>query len=175
MVVRFAPMTDDGRFHPSWGLRFSKRALGLALALATSLASGCGTTTGFEVIHAVPSYVLTVDDLVARVHRSPRELGVRTEGVQVVGVLVRKGLPCDVASFGAVARPEACTGPENANVFSSSRDPGAGASMSVLLYGADANVVEGEVYVLAGSVEVAPSMPDRWALRAQVLARVAPP
>ncbi|NUP10949.1 MAG: hypothetical protein HOW73_33300 [Polyangiaceae bacterium] len=69
--------------------------------------SGCASSGAaqIETIHTVPPFVLTVDDLVARVRRSSRDLAVSTEGLYVVGVLVKRGQPCDLITPQPVVAP----------------------------------------------------------------------
>ncbi len=136
----------------------------MTLALAASSGCGGGHSADLEVIRSVPPYVLTVDDLVARTQRAPRELLVETQGLRVTGTLSR--LPSGCAP-GVVT----CPGPNGKFVFKSS-DPGSSTSMFVLL-GADPPLVEGEQYVLLGEVGLAEDVPSRWVLRALVLAKVA--
>jgi len=139
------------------------------LGVALGLGAGCSSPAArldLEVIHRVPVHVLTVDDLIERVRRSPSELGVQTGGVRVVGVLSRRAMPCDPAY------PTSCAqGIEGKHRFRASHDPAA-AQVSVVLSGLQFELVEGETYVLEGTVDVALDVPERWILRAEVLAAV---
>lgn len=151
---------------PNAGRRCSRP---LALALFALISLGCGSPgVEVETVRAVPTYVLTVGDLVQRVRRAPIELGVRTQGVQVVGVLLKLGRPCDVRLNLA-----GCSAVDSVSVFADVRDGVVDrrTRMSVMITSPEP-LEEGGRYVLDGSVEVATDLPERWVLRAQVLARV---
>lgn len=132
--------------------------------------SGCSTTGGgYEVIHRVPPFVITVHELRERVARTHHELGVHTSGVTIVGVLVRRALPCDPATARPGVKP-CIPGKGDKYLFADPAAPTRPALSAVLVDGA--NLVEGQTYVLEGSVEVMPEVPERWGLRGQVLALV---
>lgn len=132
-------------------------------------ALGCAAQTSpdLEVITGVPGYVLTVQDLVDRVARSPRELGVQTRGVKVQGVLERRGALC------AAPSKRGATDPSCGAIRAERHRFGDGQGGSIPLVLEDGvPVIEGRRYVLDGAVEVAPDEPERWLFRARVLAEV---
>ncbi len=143
------------------------RLRGSLVALALML-SACGTSSAGEIetIGRVPEWVLTVDDLSERVRRSPQEVGVETGGLRVVGVLTQLPAACDSRN------PAACgLGAATRYRFRSSWEQGA-PEMSVVVSNLEAPLEVGQTYVLYGTVNVAPEVPERWELRAVVLARV---
>lgn len=152
-------------------LSLSVPAGALSLALLALSCSGCASSGGeLETIRAVPPYVLTVGDLVQRVRRAPDELGVRTQGVQVVGVLLKQGRPCDVRLAPGLA---GCSVAETASIFADASGGTVDRRARVFVVLSSAQPLEeGSRYVLDGSVEIATDLPERWVLRAQVLARV---
>lgn len=129
---------------------------------------GCGRSSvgEIETISRVPVWVLTVDDLNERVRRSPQEVGVETAGQRVVGVLTQTPVACDTR-FPVTCKPGAATRYR----FRSSWEPGS-REMSAVLSNLDGPLEIGQTYVLYGTVNVAPDVPERWELRAVVLARV---
>lgn len=160
---------------------------GFLVMVAGAGCASAGGASDIETVSRVPTYVLTVDDLVQRVRRSQADPLVQTQGIRVVGTLVKRGQGCDLDASPQqqpIARastnppqaqqpkatPFECKAADAAFIFA---DPdGSGRGMAVLLSDADASIVEGERYVLGGSVEVAPDIPQRWVLRGTVLARV---
>ncbi|MFO0551679.1 MAG: hypothetical protein U0271_25055 [Polyangiaceae bacterium] len=143
----------------------------LLLCVGT-VGSGCSTKSGgYEVIHHVPPFVITVYELRERVARTQHELGVHTSGVTVVGVLVRRALPCDPGAAAPGVKP--CTlGKGDKFLFADPASPTRPALSAVLVDGG--GLVEGQTYVIQGNVEVMPEVPERWGVRGQVLALVAP-
>lgn len=137
------------------------------LLLSLAMLSCGGSATGeIETISRVPVWVLTVDDLSERVRRSPQEVGVETGGLRVVGVLGQLPSQCDPRN------PASCgLGATTRYRFRSSWEPGA-REISVVLSNLEAPLELGQTYVLYGTVNVAPDVPERWELRAVVLARV---
>jgi len=143
-----------------------------ALPVILVLAAGCGPDRvlargELETIGRLPEYVLTIGDLAARVKRARSDVGVRIEGVQVVGVLVRRAKPCDIRG-----QYTCDLGAEGKYLFVEERTDPDAPTMSVLLMHSPELLSEGERYVLDGSVELAPDAPQRWQFRGQVLARV---
>lgn len=140
----------------------------ISLALLALLAVACGGSSfgEIETISRVPVWVLTVDDLNERVRRSPQEVGVETAGQRVVGVLVQLPLACD-SRFPATCKPGVATRYR----FRSTWEPGS-REMSVVVSNLEAPLEIGQTYVLYGTVNVAPEVPERWEMRAVVLARV---
>lgn len=132
---------------------------------------GCGASgPELETIRVVPPYVLTLGELVQRVRRAPDELGVRTQGVQVVGVLLKRGRPCDL---GASPQLSGCSVSQAVSLFADvTEGQEQPRSRVAVMITSDEPLEEGRRYVLDGSVEIAQELPDRWLLRAQVLARV---
>lgn len=148
----------------------SSRARVVTLLLASALAaSSCAAQTSpdLEVISRVPGFVLTVEDLRARIQRAPRELGVQTAGVRVHGILTLRGELCSPAPGARVADPRCGADRKKRHRFG---DPG-GAEISLVLVDG-VPVVEGRHYVLDGEVELAPDEPERWLFRGRVLAEV---
>jgi hypothetical protein len=117
---------------------------------------------GVERIGRTPAWVLTVEDLRARVARVGHELGVATERVTVVGTLV--------------AAPE--PHPARAVRAPSARWWFADASRTrqrVAVEGLDGlELVVGRTYVVEGSVVPANDLPQRWKLVGVVSAVVEP-
>jgi hypothetical protein len=124
----------------------------VAVGLVALAGIRCGSGgPELEVIPRVPSYVLTPDDLRGRVGRVGSELGVATEGVLVHGRFTRV---CEAgAAPGCVAELELEGGRPIGVVVS---EP----------------VERGRHYVLRGAVVAEPRVPDRWILRADVVAVV---
>ena len=154
----------------SGGNSRSARRVVMTLGVLASCASEPG---GFETIRSVPAFVITVDELAGRVGRASQDPLARTHNVQVVGVLLEKGTPCDLTGPPGQWRPPGSPGPvcppTAAHMFG---DPESTRTrIYVLLPKADGLEV-GQRYVLSGSVESAPDLPARWALRGDVLARV---
>lgn len=137
------------------------------LLLLTTVMFACGSSAHeIETISRVPVWVLTVDDLSDRVRRSPQEVGVETAGQRVVGVLSQLPATCD-SHF-----PEKCgMGAPSRYRFRGSWDP-TSREISVVVSNLEAPLEIGQTYVLYGTVNVAPEVPERWELRAVVLARV---
>lgn len=149
--------------------RLGRGSLVLGCSLIVLGAVGCAAQTSpdLEVVAHVPGYVLTVQDLVDRVARSPRELGVQTRGVKIQGQLERRGVLC-----AAPAKPGA-TDPRCGAVRAERHRFGDGQGRSIPLVLEDGvPVIEGRRYVLDGAVEVAPDEPERWLFRGRVLAEV---
>ncbi len=117
---------------------------------------------GVERIGRTPAWVLTVEDLRARVARVGHELGVATERVTVVGTLV--------------ATPEAQ--PASDVRGKSARWWFADASRTrqrVAVEGLEGvELVVGRTYVVEGSVVPANDLPQRWKLVGVVSAVVEP-
>jgi hypothetical protein len=83
-----------------------------------------------------------------------------------VGVLTQLPAPCDPRN------PAACgLGATTRYRFRGSWEPGA-REISVVVSNLEAPLEIGQTYVLYGTVNVAPEVPERWELRAVVLARV---
>ena len=90
---------------------------------------------------------------------------IRSQG-RVVGVLTQLPAACDSRN------PAACgLGAATRYRFRSSWEQGA-PEMSVVVSNLEAPLEVGQTYVLYGTVNVAPEVPERWELRAVVLARV---
>ncbi len=138
-----------------------RRVASLLLAWA---AAACGGSNELEIIHAVPEHVISVDELAFRVERSYYEPATQLEGLRVVGIVVRRPRFCDPEK-GAWTCPK---GVEARFLFA---DPG-GQPVAVEILGEGDKLEEGKRYVLWGSAEMAPDVPQRWVLRAKVLARV---
>jgi hypothetical protein len=121
--------------------------------LGVVLLAGCGGgPPEIEEIPRVPAYVLTPDDLRGRVGRLRSEIGVATEGVLVHGRFTRvcgESEPSCVAEFTLGGKPIPVVVVEP--------------------------VQEGRHYVLRGAVVAEAKVPDRWVLRANVLAVVRDP
>jgi hypothetical protein len=139
------------------------------------VAVGCNGGSEIEVIHAVPEFVLTVGEVSQRVQRAPYELGTELSNVRIVGVVVRAPEPCNPERG-----PWAC--PKGADALYWFADgapsteggwlePGGPVIAVEILGGAD-DVQPGRRYVLWGSAEMAPAVPQRWVFRAKVLAEV---
>jgi hypothetical protein len=131
--------------HTSW-------AAVLALGLT---APACGSSRAeLERLERAPGWVLTVDDLRARVTRLGREIGVATERVHVVATL--RESPEDgtdsrrVARFGDVE----------------------GSSVVEVELVEPVALEVGRVYVLEGAVVSSPASPGRWMLLAAPVAIV---
>lgn len=125
----------------------------------------CGGSAELEVIHGVPEHVLSVDELAFRVQRSYYEPTLDLQGLRVVGVVVQRPRFCDPEK-GAWTCPK---GLEARFLFA---DPGGSESVAVEILGEGDKVEVGKRYVLWGGAEMAPDVPQRWVLRAKVLARV---
>ena len=138
-------------------------------ALTTFLLA-CGAASDLEVIHAVPEHVITVDELAGRVQRSVFEPGLTLSGLRVVGVVVKRPQQCDPEKG-----PWTC--PKGVDARFLLADPG-GEPIAMEVLGEGDKLEEGKQYVFWGAAELAPDVPQRWVLRAKVLARVeaaAPP
>jgi len=117
---------------------------------------------GIERIGRTPAWVLTVDDLRARVARVGHELGVATERVTVVGTLV--ALPSERAEAHLRAKP--------ARWWFADANRG---RQRVAVEGLEGvELVVGGTYVLEGSVVPANDLPQRWKLVGVVSAVVEP-
>ncbi len=130
--------------------------VGVALALGPSACAGRAAGE-FEVIPRVPTYVLHIEDVAARVRRAPQELGTQLGGVRVSGVLVRRGPPCDAAPGGRC---------RVRHVFA---DPG-GTEMQAELSDDPGALEVGRTYVLLGNVEATNDASERWVFKGAVLA-----
>jgi hypothetical protein len=135
----------------------------VACLLSVWLAAACGGSSDLEVIHAVPEHVISVEELASRVQRSYYE-PTQLDGLRVVGIVVKRPRFCDPEK-GAWTCPK---GIDARFLFS---DPG-GEPVAVEVLGEGDKLEEGKRYVLWGAAEMAPDVPQRWVLRAKVLARV---
>lgn len=136
----------------------------VAWFVLTTFLFACAATSDLEVIHAVPTHVLTVDELSARVQRSQFEPGLVLQGLRVVGVVVKRPLSCDPEKG-----PWTC--PKGVDARFLLADPG-GDPIAMEVLGEGDKLEEGKQYVFWGAAELAPDVPQRWVLRAKVLARV---
>jgi hypothetical protein len=128
------------------------------------LAASCGGSD-LEVIHAVPAHVITVDELVYRVRRSYYEPTVTVDGLRVVGVIVRRPFACDPEKG-----PWTC--PKGLDARFLFADDAGSEPVALEILGEGDKVEVGKRYVFWGSAEMANDVPQRWVLRARVLARV---
>jgi hypothetical protein len=145
-VVRFSGVRGTRRY----GICFAICALGGW----SSIACTARKEAEIERIARAPEWVLSVDDLRARVARLGSELGVATERVRVAARLER-------------AVP---TGPQSG---ASERyrfvSDASGKTIEVeLLY--DGPLEVGTAYVLEGAIVGAPELPERWMLEAVPIA-----
>jgi hypothetical protein len=127
----------------------------------------CGAANDLEVIQGVPAHVLTVDELSSRVQRSQYEAGTQLSGLRIVGVIVRRPAPCNPERG-----PWTC--PKGVDARFLLADPG-GEPIAMEVLGEGHKLEEGKRYVFWGAAELAPDVPQRWVLRARVLARVEAP
>jgi hypothetical protein len=127
----------------------------------------CGAANDLEVIQGVPAHVLTVDELSSRVQRSQYEAGTQLSGLRIVGTIVRRPAPCNPERG-----PWTC--PKGVDARFLLADPG-GEPIAMEVLGEGHKLEEGKRYVFWGAAELAPDVPQRWVLRARVLARVEAP
>ncbi len=127
----------------------------------------CGAANDLEVIQGVPAHVLTVDELSSRVQRSQYEAGTQLSGLRIVGTIVRRPAPCNPERG-----PWTC--PKGIDARFLLADPG-GEPIAMEVLGEGHKLEEGKRYVFWGAAELAPDVPQRWVLRARVLARVEAP
>ncbi len=127
----------------------------------------CGAANDLEVIQGVPAHVLTVDELSSRVQRSQYEAGTQLSGLRIVGTIVRRPAPCNPERG-----PWTC--PKGVDARFLLADPG-GETIAMEVLGEGHKLEEGKRYVFWGAAELAPDVPQRWVLRARVLARVEAP
>jgi len=145
-------------------LRVWRGAFALVFGSIVASLAACSpkAPVGIERIGRTPAWVLTVEDLRARMSRVGHELGVATERVTVVGTLV--STPADRPSNDARAK--------------SARWWFADATRSrqrVAVEGLEGlELVVGRTYVVEGSVVPANDLPQRWKLVGVVSAIVDP-
>jgi hypothetical protein len=101
--------------------------------------------------------VLHVEDIEARVHRAPHELGTQLGGVRVAAVLVRVAERCPPQTAGRCAERHVFADPE-------------GTDMLAELVDDPARLEVGRTYVLWGNVEAVNDAPRRWVFKGSVLA-----